>query len=63
MRHESSSGLEDPDVNYRVTWSPEGGGGETYERIFTGRDHGWDFYLDVKKSTSAYNVTWDHVPA
>lgn len=62
MRHEPTSGYEDPDLNYRVTWkSVDEGGGETHERVFTSRDQGWDFYQDMQKSAHAYGATWEHI--
>ncbi len=63
MRHEPSSGYEDPGLNYRVTWRPLDGSGETRERVFVSRDQGWDFYQDMKKSPSASGATWEHIPA
>lgn len=59
MRHEASSGYEDPTLNYRVTWRSSDGA--TQERVFTSRDHGWDFYQDLRKETSS--ATWEHIPA
>lgn len=56
MRHEPTSGYEDPSLNYRVTWV--GHTGESFERIFTSRDEGWDFYQS--KGSSA---TWEFIPA
>lgn len=50
MRHESTSGYEDPSLNYRVAWTIMDSGGATDERVFTSRDHGWDFYQDMRKS-------------
>lgn len=63
MRHEPTSGYEDPSLNYRVTWKTVDGDGETQERIFTSRDQGWDFYEMKQKSTHSYGATWEHVPA
>lgn len=63
MRHEPTSGFEDPDLNYRVTWRSVNEGGTTHERIFTSRDQGWDFYQDMQKSPRAYGATWEHIPA
>ena len=62
MRHEPTSGIEDPALNYRVTWK-DMDSGETRERIFTSRDHGWDFYQDMQKARYAYGATWEHIPA
>lgn len=61
MRHEPTSGYEDPSLNYRVTWRSEGG--EIHEKVFTNRDHGWDFYQDVKKWPGCYDETWEFIPA
>lgn len=61
MRHEPTSGYEDPSLNYRVTWMVDGG--EVHERIFTSRDQGWDFCESKRKSADAYKVTWEHIPA
>lgn len=55
MRHEPTSGIDDPNLNYRVTWV--GHTGETFERIFESRDEGWDFYQ------SKSDATWEHIPA
>lgn len=63
MRHEPSSGFEDPSLNYVVSWTVIDSGGETREERFTSRDQGWDFYQSMQRSADAYNVTWDHVPA
>lgn len=63
MRHEPSSGYDDPAVNYRVTWKNFGEGGEVHERILTDRDQAWDFYQDKQRSSRSYAATWDHVPA
>lgn len=63
MRHEPSSGYEDPTLNYRVAWMSTDGSGEMHEEIFVSRDQGWDFYEMKKKSLNATQVTWDHVPA
>lgn len=63
LRHEPSSGYEDPSVNYRVTWRVMDSGGETREKTFTNRDQGWDFYQDMQKSPHAYGATWEHFPA
>ena len=63
MRHEPTSGYEDPNLNYRVTWQPMDGSGTTQERVFTSRDQGWDFYQDMQKSAGALAVTWDHISA
>lgn len=46
LRHEPTSGYEDPNLNYRVTWKDASG--ETQERIFTSRHQGWDFYEDMR---------------
>lgn len=63
MRHEPTSGYEDSSLNYRVTWrSLEEDDGKTYEKVFTSRDQGWDFYQDKQKSSRAYGATWDHIP-
>lgn len=56
MRHEPTSGVDDPSLNYRVTW--RGVDGNTYERVFEDRDQGWDFYQ--RKDDTA---TWEHIPA
>lgn len=63
MRHEPTSGYEDPSLNYRVTWRAVDEAGQTHERTFTSRDQGWDFYQDMKKSSRAYAATWEHIPA
>jgi hypothetical protein len=63
MRHEATSGYEDRNLNYRVTWRSVEEGGKTYEKVFTSRDHGWDFYQDMQKSANAYDATWDFIPA
>lgn len=63
VRHEPTSGYEDPALNYRVTWRAVGEGGATHERIFISRDAGWDFKVDMEKSANAYAVTWEHIPA
>ena len=63
MRHEPTSGYEDPTLNYRVTWRSVDEGGATHEETFTSRDTGWDFYESQKKSAGAYSVTWKHIPA
>ena len=64
MRHEPTSGYEDPSLKYRVTWkSLEEDDGKIYEEVFTSRDQGWDFYQDMQKSPSAYGATWEHIPA
>lgn len=63
MRHEPSSGYEDPSLNYRVTWRSVDEGGTTHEEIFTSRDQGWDFYQSKQKSPNAYAATWEHIPA
>lgn len=66
MRHEPTSGYEDPSLNYRVTWkslSLEKDDGAICEKVFTSRDQGWDFYQDMQKSPRAYGVTWEHIPA
>lgn len=63
VRHEPSSGYEDPSLNYRVTWQSVDEGGTTHERIFTSRDQGWDFYEQKKRSAGSYNATWEHIPA
>lgn len=64
MRHEPTSGYEDPSLNYRVTWkSSLDGGSEIHEKIFISRDQGWDFYQDMQKSWRAYAETWEHIPA
>lgn len=63
MRHEPTSGYEDPSLNYRVTWIVMDSGGRREERIFTSRDAGWDFKEDMEKSLHAYSVTWEHIPA
>ena len=63
MRHEPTSGFEDSTLNYRVTWRSVDEGGKTYEKIFTSRDHGWDFHQDKQRSPHAYSATWEHIPA
>lgn len=63
VRHEPTSGYEDPGLNYRVTWRSVDDGGTTHERIFTSRDDGWDFCEDKRRSANAYAVTWEHIPA
>ena len=63
MRHEPTSGYEDPSLNYRVTWKVMDSGGVVEERIFISRDEGWDFYESKKKSPHAYGATWEHIPA
>lgn len=63
MRHEPTSGYEDPSLNYRITWKSIDGGGQIKERVFTSRDEGWDFYQDRQKSRHAYDATWEHIPA
>lgn len=63
MRHEPTSGYEDPSLNYRVTWKSTDGSGQTQERVFNSRDQGWDFYQDLQKSQHAYGATWEHIPA
>ncbi|MEV8183378.1 hypothetical protein [Specibacter sp. NPDC078692] len=63
MRHEPTSGYEDSSLKYRVTWRSVEESGKTYEKVFTSRDQGWDFYQDVQKSPDAYGATWDHIPA
>ncbi len=63
MRHEPTSGIEDPSLNYRVTWRSVARNGETMEKIFTNRDHGWDFYQDIQKRAGCYAPTWEHIPA
>lgn len=64
MRHEPTSGHDDPELNYRVTWKTfnfDGPDGE-HERIFTDRDQAWSFYEDAQKGKS-YGATWEHIPA
>lgn len=66
MRHEPTSGYEDPSLNYRVTWkslSLEKDDGTVHEKVFTSRDQGWDFYQDMQKSPRASGATWEHIPA
>lgn len=64
MRHEPTSGYEDPALNYRVTWkSLDEDDDNLYEEIFTSRDQGWDFYQAKKKSARAYGATFDHIRA
>lgn len=63
MRHEPTTGYEDPSLNYRVRWKSVDEGGKAYERVFTSRDQGWDFYQDKKKSPRAYDVDWTHISA
>jgi hypothetical protein len=63
VRHEPTSGYEDPSLNYRVTWRSLDEGGTTHEKVFTSRDYGWDFYEMKRKSADAYAVTWEHIPA
>lgn len=63
MRHEPTSGYEDSSLNYRVAWRSVDEAGAHHERIFTSRDHAWDFYEDMKKSAKVYAVTWEHIPA
>lgn len=63
MRHEPTSGHDDPSLNYRITWQATNEAGAFHERVFTDRDQGWDFYQDMQRGAGAYNVTWDHVPA
>lgn len=63
VRHEPTSGIEDASLNYRVAWRSVAESGATHERIFTNRDHGWDFYQDMQKGAGAYNVTWEHIAA
>jgi len=63
MRHEPTSGYEDPSLKYRVTWRSVEESGKTYEKVFTSRDQGWDFYQDMQKSPRAYGATWEHIPA
>lgn len=64
MRHEPTSGYEDPTLNYRVTWkSLDEDDDNLYEEIFTSRDQGWDFYQAKKKSARAYRATFDHIRA
>lgn len=63
MRHEPTSGYEDPSKNYRVTWKEVDGDGEVFEEVFTSRDQGWDFYESKKGSSKSYGATWDHIPA
>ena len=63
MRHEPTSGYDDPSLNYRVTWQSVDESGATHERVFDDRDNGWDFYQDKQGSADAYGVTWDHIPA
>lgn len=64
MRHEPTSGYEDPNLNYLVTWKLfEDEGGEAHEQVFTSRDQGWDFYQDKLKSRRSYGATWAHIPA
>lgn len=53
VKHEPSSGYEDFNLNYRVTWRSVDGSGESHERIFTSRDQGWDFCQDMRKSPRA----------
>lgn len=60
MRHEPSSGVEDPSRNYRVTWRSVDEGGTTYEEIFTNRDQGWDRYEELQKAAYAYDATWGY---
>lgn len=63
MRHEPTSGHDDPSLHYRVTWHSVDEAGMAYERIFTERDQVWDFYQDMQGSARAYSVTWEHVAA
>jgi hypothetical protein len=63
VRHEPTSGYEDPSLNYRVTWRSVDDGGTTHERVFTSRDQGWDFYQQMQRSASAYGESWEHIPA
>lgn len=63
MRHEPTSGYEDPSLNYRVTWRSVDEGGTTHDEVFTSRDQGWDFYQQKQGSAGAYDVTWEHIPA
>jgi hypothetical protein len=62
MRHEPTSGYEDPSLNYRVTWKHVDTN-ETTARVFTSRDQGWDFYQMKKKDRHSYGATWEHIPA
>jgi hypothetical protein len=63
MRHEPSSGFEDASFNYLVAWIKFGGNGHLDEKIFTGRDQGWDFYKMLEKSARYHKVTWYHILA
>jgi hypothetical protein len=63
MRHEASSGYEDKNLNYRVTWLKVDGNGQTEVKIFVNRDEGWDLYEMLKNSAYSYSVTWEHIPA
>lgn len=62
MRHEPTSGVDDPNLNYQVTWKSVNDG-ETHERVFSDRDEGWDFYEDKQNSADSYKATWEHIPA
>ncbi|MDQ0095010.1 hypothetical protein J2T21_002905 [Paeniglutamicibacter psychrophenolicus] len=62
MRHEPTSGYEDPNLKYRVTWRSVEESGKTYEEVFTSRDQGWDFYQDMQMSPRAYGAKWEHIP-
>lgn len=60
MRHEATTGIEDPSCNYRVTWESDW---VTHERIFVSRDEAWDFYQGLKKSRDAFKSTWEIISA
>lgn len=62
MRHEPTTGYEDPKLNYRVAWR-SADDGQSHEKIFTSRDQGWDFYQDIQRVPGALGVSWEHIPA
>lgn len=61
MRHEPSTGHDDENLNYRVTWKNYDDGDVVHEETFTSRDQGWDFVEMKRKSVNSHSVTWDFV--
>lgn len=62
MRHEPTTGVEDPNFHYRITWRSVDTG-QDHEEVFTSRDQGWDFYQDMQRTPGALSVSWEHIPA
>jgi len=64
MRHEPTSGYEDPALNYLVSYtSYDNGEIVRHEEVIKFRDTAWDRYQHLQKTTWASEVEYKFIPA